>query len=79
MLDIYYSKSEDGKLAQNLVFEFCHKNLEEVIQTAKKRLCEIKQAGSLTSNLVSVGARVPMDDIKSYMKQILTGMAYVHK
>jgi hypothetical protein len=31
MLDIYYSTSEDGKTAQNLVFEYCHKNLEEVI------------------------------------------------
>lgn len=31
MLDIYYSRSEDGKTAQNLVFEFCNKNLEEII------------------------------------------------
>jgi len=23
MLDIYYSRSDDGKTAQNLVFEFC--------------------------------------------------------
>lgn len=31
MLDIYYSRSEDGKTAQNLVFEYCNKNLEEII------------------------------------------------
>lgn len=31
MLEIYYSRSEDGKTAQNLVFEYCKKNLEEVI------------------------------------------------
>ena len=31
MLDIYYSRSEDGKTAQNLIFEFCNKNLEEII------------------------------------------------
>lgn len=31
MLDIYYSRSEDGKTAQNLVFEYCNKNLEDVI------------------------------------------------
>ena len=38
MLDIYYSRSDDGKTAQNLVFEFCNKNLEEVIQDTKKRV-----------------------------------------
>ena len=36
MLEIYYSRSEDGKTAQNLVFEYCKKNLEEVIQEHKK-------------------------------------------
>lgn len=36
MLEIYYSKGQDGKTAQNLVFEYCNSNLEEVIQQAKK-------------------------------------------
>lgn len=36
MLDIYYSKAYDGKTAQNLVFEYCSKNLEEIIQETKK-------------------------------------------
>ena len=36
MLDIYYSKNEEGKTAQNLIFEFCSTNLEEVIQDHKK-------------------------------------------
>ena len=36
MLDIYYSKSEEGKIAQNLIFEFCKTNLEEIIQNNKK-------------------------------------------
>ena len=36
MLDIYYSRSEDKKIAQNLVFEYCKQNLEEVIQEHKK-------------------------------------------
>jgi len=31
MLDIYYSKNEDGKTAQNIIFEFCRTNLEELI------------------------------------------------
>ena len=30
LLNIYYSKNE-GKIVQNLVFEFCSRNLEEVI------------------------------------------------
>jgi glycogen synthase kinase 3 beta len=36
LLDIYYSKNEEGKTAQNLIFEFCRTNLEEVIQQSKK-------------------------------------------
>lgn len=35
LLNIYYSKNE-GKIVQNLVFEFCSRNLEEVIQDAKE-------------------------------------------
>lgn len=61
MLDIYYSKGTDGKTAQNLVFEYCSKNLEEIIQETKKK-----------------ETRIPIKDIKNYMKQILQGMAYVH-
>lgn len=37
LLDIYYSKNEEGKTAQNLIFEFCRTNLEEVIQQSKAR------------------------------------------
>lgn len=36
LLDIYYSKNDEGKTAQNLIFEFCRTNLEEVIQQSKK-------------------------------------------
>lgn len=35
ILDIFYSKSEDDKLAQNLVFEFCKDNLESMITEMK--------------------------------------------
>jgi len=80
MLDIYYSRSDDGKTAQNLVFEFCHRNLEEVIQQTKKQLYAIREAGNQgSSSLTSLGGRIPIEDIKSYMKQILQGMAYVHR
>lgn len=37
LLDIYYSKNEEGKTAQNLIFEFCNTNLEEVIQQHKAK------------------------------------------
>ena len=37
LLNIYYSKNDEGKVVQNLVFEFCHQNLEEVIQNAKQQ------------------------------------------
>lgn len=36
MLDIYYTQMEDGKKVQNIVFEYCENNLEDVIQNAKK-------------------------------------------
>ncbi len=36
MLDIYYSKTDDGKRIQNIVFEYCSQDLEEVIKKAKE-------------------------------------------
>lgn len=44
MLDIYYSKNEEGKTAQNIIFEFCKTNLEEVIQTSKEKKVYIDMA-----------------------------------
>ena len=44
LLNIYYSKNEDNKIVQNLVFEFCQKNLEEEIQEAKERKVLIPMA-----------------------------------
>ena len=31
MLDIFYSKNEEGKTAQNIIFEYCQTNLEDII------------------------------------------------
>jgi serine/threonine protein kinase len=61
MLDIYYSKNDEGKRVQNIVFEYCSQDLEEVIKLAKE-----------------ANTPIPMKDVKDFMKQILTGMAYVH-
>lgn len=36
MLDIYYSRTEEGKRVQNIVFEYCSQNLEDVISKAKE-------------------------------------------
>ena len=36
MLEIYYSKDSQKKTAQNLVFEYCSQNLEEIIQQKKQ-------------------------------------------
>ena len=44
LLNIYYSKNEDNKIVQNLVFEFCQKNLEEEIQEAKEQKVLIPMA-----------------------------------
>ena len=44
------------------MFEYCSKNLEEIIQETKK-----------------AESRIPINEIKNYMKQILQGMEFVHK
>jgi len=31
VLDIFYTKTDEGKMAQNLVFEHCNTNLENMI------------------------------------------------
>jgi serine/threonine protein kinase len=62
MLEIYYSKSEDGKTAQNIIFEYCSKNLEDVITEHKEKQM-----------------RIPIEKVKDFMRQILTGMKYVHE
>jgi len=79
MLDIYYSRSDDGKTAQNLVFEYCNKNLEEVIQDTKKRVQQLRETHGSNASVGKYGGRIPIEDIKCYMKQILQGMAFVHK
>ena len=73
MLDIYYSRSEDGKTAQNLVFEYCNKNLEEIIQETKKTAMFVQENQEHAKSLANkqgyaFKTRIPIQDIKSYMK-----------
>ena len=75
MLEIFYSRSKDGKMAQNLIFEYCNRNLEEIIQGVKKRT---RVEGDSTDKSANKKTILPMDEIRSYMQQILKGMQYVH-
>ena len=61
-----------------MVFEYCNKNLEEVIQDTKKRVQQLRETHGSSASLGRYGGRIPIDDIKCYMKQILQGMAFVH-
>ncbi len=36
MLEIFYTKNDEGKTAQNIIFEYCKSNLEEIIQNKKE-------------------------------------------
>ena len=63
MHDIFYSETEEEKKVQNLIFEFCSSNLEEVIQKFKSP---------------AVKRYIPMPTVRNFMKHILTGMNYVH-
>jgi len=61
ILDFYYSKTDSGKLIQNIVFEFMTDNLENMLQTytSQKRIFTEHQ-------------------VKSYVYQILEGLAFLH-
>jgi serine/threonine protein kinase len=37
VFDIFYTKTDEGKMAQNLVFEYCSTNLESMIQDHKSK------------------------------------------
>ena len=36
MLTIFYTKNEEGRLAQNIVFEYCSDNLESMVCNKEK-------------------------------------------
>jgi serine/threonine protein kinase len=55
VLDIFYSKSDDEKLAQNLVFEFCSNNLESMITQYKSNneFFEINKVRNYTKQILT--------------------------
>lgn len=63
-MDFFYSLDSKERLIQNSVFEFCDKNLEDILKEAEK-------GGS--------GAYIPLADIKRLIKEILNGLTYMHE
>jgi len=63
LIDFFYSLDTKERLIQNSVFEFCDKNLEDVLRDAEKE---------------PPGFFIPLADIKRYIKEILNGLAHMH-
>ena len=61
LLDTFYTVNDDGKVIQNLVFEYVTRSLEAYMEDFRKRKTFI-----------------PIDKIKSIMKQMLYGLEYCH-
>jgi glycogen synthase kinase 3 beta len=61
LLDTFYSVNDDGKVIQNLVFEYVTRSLETYLEEQRKK----KEF-------------IPINKIKSIMKQMLKGLEYCH-
>lgn len=62
LVDFFYSLDSKERLIQNSVFEFCDKNLEDVLKELDKKQ----------------GSYLRIEDIKRYTKEILNGLAHMH-
>ena len=63
LIDFFYSLDTKERLIQNSVFEFCDKNLEDVLKEAEKE---------------PPGFFIPLADIKRYIKELLNGLSHMH-
>ena len=61
LLDTFYSVNDDGKVIQNLVFEYVTRSLETYLEEQRKKK-----------------EYIPINKIKSIMKQMLKGLEYCH-
>ena len=61
LLDTFYSVNDDGKVIQNLVFEYVTRSLETYLEEQRNK----KEF-------------IPINKIKSIMKQMLKGLEYCH-
>ena len=64
LVDFFYSLDSKERLIQNSVFEFCDKNLEDVLKEVDKK---------------DQSVFIPLHDIKRYSKEILNGLSYMHE
>ena len=64
LVDFFYSLDTKERLIQNSVFEFCDKNLEDILKEMEK---------------MPPGSFIPLADIKRYIKEILNGLHHMHQ
>lgn len=64
LVDFFYSLDSKDRLIQNSVFEFCDKNLEDILKEMEKS---------------PPGSCIPLADIKRYIKEILNGLHHMHE
>ena len=64
LVDFFYSLDSKERLIQNSVFEFCDKNLEDILKEMEK---------------MPPGSHIPLPDIKRYIKEILNGLHHMHQ
>ncbi len=63
LVDFFYSLDSRERLIQNSVFEFCDKNLEDVLKELEK----------------GPKKHLELCDIKRYIKEILNGLKHMHE
>ena len=63
LVDFFYSLDTKERLIQNSVFEFCDKNLEDILKDMEKQ---------------PPGSFIPLDEIKRFTKEILNGLHHMH-
>ena len=63
LVDFFYSIDSKERMIQNSVFQFCDKNLEDVIKELEK----------------VPGSYLSINDIKRYTKEILNGLMHMHE
>lgn len=61
LLDTFYSVNDEGKVIQNLVFEYVTRSLEAYMEDHRNKK-----------------AYIPIDKIRSIMKQMILGLEYCH-
>lgn len=64
LVDFFYSLDSKERLIQNSVFEFCDKNLEDVLKSVDGKDSSVY---------------LPLPDIKRFIKEILNGLSYMHE